>query len=86
MKLEIGTEVYNHGDMANEPKFGTVTGVSQDAYGTHLDVTYEDGTRTRLQPCQFSEEFKGHSGTRFVTRAAYQAWRDGRMALLMGRA
>ena len=79
--LTVGTEIYYAGDMANEPKFGIIAAVLEDKmYGTHLEVIYDDGTTTRLSPCQFDDEYLGHAGTRFVTKAAYLAYREAAMA------
>lgn len=62
--------------MANDPRFGTVQRVYDDRWGTHIDVKFDDGTTTSLTPSSFSETYSGNGSTRFVTKAAYQSYRD----------
>lgn len=82
-KLTKGTEIYYAGDMMNEPKFGIIAAVIEDRWGTSLEVVYDDGTSSRLSPCQFSEKYLGHCGTRYVTKAAYDDWKSEQVAMLM---
>lgn len=77
-----GTRIYYGGDMANDPAFGIVTRAWADRFGEHIDVTYDSGRCTRLSPCQFSREYLGHGGTRFVTEAEYKRWNEAQMAKL----
>lgn len=82
-----GTRIYNHGDMANQPHFGTIIQNSTDAWGEHVTI------RTDAEDSKFDPEdrveshdytvpasmvgdiFKGNGLTRIVTEEAYQAWR-----------
>lgn len=83
-KVEIGTEVFNAGDIMNEPKFGTV--VRESGAGRDMVfVQWEDGTEGGYYRSQFGDTYLGHSGTRLVTRAAYDAWRASQAALLKAR-
>lgn len=93
MKLEnlpIGTRVYNQGDMANVPHFGTITGHRpSERWLDHVEIT-PDADEGRDEPyyvpaAMFSAEFKGHSGTRLVTAAAYRAWRESQARQLQTR-
>lgn len=83
MDLAIGTRVYNHGDMANLAHFGKITGERDQ----HVEITPEEGERRPywVSRHMFSEVFFGHSGTRFVTGAAYDRWRDQMSATLAER-
>jgi hypothetical protein len=84
VELNIGTRVYNNGDMANQSHFGTVTDIKTGRFGTQIEITPDaDSDRTRpyfVPPCAFSQKFLGHSGTRFVTEAAYREWRQERLS------
>jgi hypothetical protein len=89
LKLEIGTRVYNHGDMANVPHFGTIVEVRTDPrWGTDLRIQPDDDAGSKdywVNPCVFSPVYLGHGGTRFVTEEAYQAWRAAQLANLQRR-
>lgn len=77
----VGTRMYNHGDMANPPHFGTVVGYRS----RHMEIRPDaselyDGKETYCFPAAMvSHEFNGHSGTRIVTEAAYRAYRKARI-------
>jgi len=78
--IRIGTEIYNGGDMANNPHFGTVTKIMQSpAFGVSIEINPEGGSgrqKYTMSPCLFSEKYLGHGGTRIVTKSAYQQYRD----------
>jgi len=80
MDLTKGTEIFYNGDMANDAGFGIIAAVSEDRWGTHLQAIFDDGRVMTLSPCQFHDKYLGHAGTRFVTKAAYDAWRAERLA------
>lgn len=84
VELKVGTRVFNNGDMANCEHFGIITEITTGRFGTQVEITPDAGSdRTkpyRVSPEMFSEKFLGHGGTRFVTEAAYQEWRNERMA------
>jgi hypothetical protein len=85
-ELTKGTEIYYHGDMANNAQFGIIAAVIEDErWGTSLEILFDDGTTTRLQPGQFSSKYLGHGGTRMVTKAAYNAWQADQMAAFAAR-
>lgn len=79
VELTIGTRVFNNGDMANCEHFGTITAIK----GAYVEITADEGSdRTKpysVPASMFCEKFLGHGGTRFVTEAAYKAWRQERM-------
>ncbi len=83
--LEIGTRIWNNGDMANASHFGTVTGMR----GDHYEITADNGDEIgRGKPyyipaCMVSPEFKGHGGTRIVTEAAYRAFYESQRAAFL---
>lgn len=75
-KLKIGTRIYNHGDMANNPKFGVIVQVKEKPYELGYMVRYDGEESLQFAPsCMFSEEFKGNGSTRFVTEEAYETFR-----------
>ncbi len=83
-KLTIGTRVYNGGDMANVDHFGTITAIKESKWGNNYEIT-PDADSDRTKPysvpfCAFSPVYKGHGGTRFVTEAAFVAFREERIA------
>lgn len=81
-----GTRIYYGGDMANEPARGVVSRAWSDQWGEHVEVVYDDARRRDiLSPCQFSREYLGHGGTRFVTEAEYKRWRAVQLAALQER-
>ena len=89
-ELTIGTRVYNNGDMANQEHFGTITAIHRNArFGDQYEITPDaDSERTKpycILPGMFSEEFKGHSGTRFVTEEAYNKYKEERIAAFTKR-
>ncbi len=84
-ELAIGTRVYNGGDMANFEHFGTITNIIRNArFGDQYEITPDDGADREepycVTPAVFSEEYKGHGGTRFVTEETYNKWNQARRA------
>jgi hypothetical protein len=83
--IEIGTEIYYHGDMANQSGFFKVVNVDyvypgQSIQGAEfelqeLDGEFSEGRKFKIFGSMIDAEYKGHGGTRFVTRAAYDAYR-----------
>ena len=81
MKLETGARVYYHGDMANECGFGTVADRREDhPWPVQLSVTMDDGREITVTEHVFSDTFKGHCGTKWVTFEAWQKHREAMMA------
>ena len=85
--LEIGTKIYYTGDMANREGFGTITKVGGDALflkcfryrfvSRWYDITMDNGrVFPSLPHTSFSAKFSGGGLTRFVTKQAYQNWRN----------
>jgi hypothetical protein len=72
----IGTEIYYAGDIANPSGFGKITQLNQNPrFGATYDIELEDGRELRGIPTILvGNEYHGHHGTRFVTRAAYDAY------------
>jgi hypothetical protein len=81
-ELPIGTRIYNHGDMANRPHFGTVTRhLPHKRWPAQVEITPDAGAERdpyTISPAVFSPVYRGHGGTRLVTEAAYYAWREER--------
>ncbi len=81
MKLEQlpeGTRIYYGGDMANSEDFGIITSTEASTkWGKFINIKLDDGREMKRLPlCAFSDEYKGHGGTRFVTLEAYNAYRQ----------
>ena len=74
--LPVGARIYTTGDMANPDGFGTIAKQSIDKWGQFVDVSMDDGRKIKRLPVSgFTSEFLGYGGTRFVTLAAYNAFR-----------
>ena len=78
--LTKGTRIYYGGDMANKSGFGSITEVIKDRWGTQYQIVLDDGRKMHISASNFSPEYLGHGGTRFVTEAAYNDWREVQMA------
>lgn len=79
MKIELRPDVriYYGGDMANDDGFGTIT----ESFGNYVTIIMDDGREIKhIGHCEFSDEYLGHGGTRFVTLAAYRKWRQKQIA------
>ena len=51
-----------------------------DRWGTHVDIKMDDGRDIEgLSIVAFSDEYKGHGGTRFVTEDAYRDFRQAQI-------
>jgi hypothetical protein len=75
--LPKDTRIYYGGDMANQPGFGTITNTISDKWGQFVNIKMDDGRHINSLPiCSFSDEYKGHGGTRFVTVDAYNKYRQ----------
>ena len=76
MNITNKTRIYYGGDMANSDGFGTIAKAISDKWGKRVDIMMDDGRKINCLPvCAFSEEYKGHGGTRFVTLEAYNQFR-----------
>ena len=76
--MQTGTEIYYTGDMANQEGFFKVTHISNTFTVTVSEI---DGDRSfSLYPSQIASKYEGHCGERFVTRDAYNAYREELMA------
>lgn len=80
MTLTKGTRIYYNGDMANPDGFGTITEeIPQSRFmDEQVKITMDDGREMTIAKSYFSKEYKGHGGTRFVTKAAYDAYMEER--------
>lgn len=77
--IKKGTELYNGGDMANNPHFVVVVKIEHSpAFGSHIWVNPIDSDRKiySISPSMISKEYKGHGGTRIVTRDAYNDYKN----------
>jgi hypothetical protein len=76
--LKVGTEIYNGGDRANDPHFGTIVEISDTQYGpTQYKIKVNDENKAYwVSINSFSEKYEGHGGTRFVTKEEYLKWKE----------
>lgn len=75
--LKEKTRIYYAGDMANDEGFGTIIKAYQDKWGSFYNILMDDGREINsLHTIAFSEIYKGHGGTRFVTEDAYNAYKE----------
>jgi len=81
-KLEKGVRIYYTGDMANDEGFGIITSQQQDKFGVSVNLKMDDGREFNLTPANFSDEYLGHCGTRFVTEEAYRGFRQAQVERL----
>jgi hypothetical protein len=83
-KIEIGTRIYNRGDMCNPSHFGTVTRIfPNDRFGDQIEITPDEGTERgpyRITSAMVSTVDKGNGSTRIVTEAAYRAFHAAQTA------
>ena len=76
MELTKGTRIYYGGDMANQEGTGTIARAYTDKWGSWVDIDLDDKRKfPGVSVVQFSEEYLGHGGTRFVTLEAYNDFR-----------
>ena len=72
--LEIGTQIYYTGDMANCSDWGKVTSVHSENLET-VEVKFEGRKRTTiLYANHIGLVYRGHCNPRFVTKKAYQEY------------
>ena len=78
-ELTEGARIYYGGDMANDSGFGTIA-IEINSIPNYIKIIMDDGrVFNRVPVCGFSPEYKGHGGTRFVTLAAYNTYRNTMM-------
>lgn len=86
--LSVGTEIYNHGDMANCPHFGTIVEVSNKSNFPaqyKIKVNGEDNHEYWVLAMGFSKEYKGNGSTRLVTKEAYKQFKNEQIRLFNER-
>ena len=72
-----GTEIYYTGAQANIGGFGVVTRSFEDKWGKWSDIKMDDGRDFANTPTSIiSTNYNGTCGSRFVTKDAYNAYRD----------
>jgi hypothetical protein len=82
LKHAVGTKIYYRGDMANQPGFGEVAGHRLSKWGNGYNIKMDDGRVFNIEEISLNDVDKGHGGTRFVTLAAHNAYRNN---LINGR-
>ncbi len=76
LSTAAGLEVYYTGDMANPDGFGQVawTSVAGDSL-----VKLDDGREFRIKRSDIGSKYEGNCSVRFVTRTAYNEYREARL-------
>jgi len=75
--MNKGTEIYYTGDQANIGGFGVVTRSFEDKWGKWSDIKMNDGRDFANTPTSvISTNYNGTCSSRFVTRDAYNAYRQ----------
>ena len=83
-----GTRIYNRGDMANHPHWGTITRSYTDRWGSHVTITIDEDDDTidevsyTVPAMMISDIDKGNGLTRIVTEEAYNTWRTAQIEKL----
>jgi hypothetical protein len=85
MRVDVGMEIYYHGDMANIGGFGVVIDREESKYGVNIKILMEDDRWLNVSENVFDSEYKGHGGTRFVLKDEYKRFRKVQMDMLMSR-
>jgi hypothetical protein len=84
--LEKGTRIYYTGDMANDGGCGIITSQQQDKFGVFVNLKMDDGREFNgLTLANFSDEYLGHCGIRFVTEKAYNKYRQQAIGRALGK-
>lgn len=73
--VHVGDRIYYTGDRANDPGWGTVHCTGPTNVGMELD----DGRVINIPPSHIGDKYAGHCNPRFVTQAAYVAYRNNRI-------
>lgn len=76
-QVEVGMEVYNCGDRANQEHFATVTNIETKHFGTIVTLQEIDDPAHvyKVNDYQIEDVCSGNGTTRIVTKAAYLTWR-----------
>jgi len=82
-EIEIGQRIYNRGDMANIPHFGTITKIkTSDRFSDMIEITPDndiDRDPYWVYPSGITDYDLGHGGTRIVTIEAYHKFRNAQI-------
>jgi hypothetical protein len=75
MTIQLGTEIYYTGDVANDSGYFKTTFVSEGL----VKLKEIDGARSfSLYPSQIGDIYRGHCNPRFVTKEAVQNFRKAK--------
>ena len=80
MDVAIGTRIYYTGDLANQSSWGTLSEIKRGRFGEQVCVLLDTGRACWVPPAMIGNVYHGTCNPRFVTEAAYNAWRDERLA------
>jgi hypothetical protein len=73
--LPVHTRVYYTGDVCNQPAWGSVDVVESTGGGTQYRILFDDGSASHILDFHIGDVYRGHCDPRFVTEAAYRAYR-----------
>lgn len=79
-KIEVGTRIHYSGDVCNSPGWFTVTEIMDTGIGPCARLKEDDGERdmSAVTIAHIGHVYHGHCSPRFVTQAAYDAYRAAR--------
>jgi len=84
--VKIGLRVFNRGDMANIEHFGTISKIKSSTWGDDVQIVPDKDSCDRssywIPAAMIHETDSGNGLTRFVTEAAYNAYRAKKIAEL----
>lgn len=77
----VGQRIYYTGDMANRSGWGIITHARPcNWYGVNYTLDMQDGRVFSISPNTITDTFNGHSTYRFVTKEAYDEYRNQALA------
>lgn len=79
MAIEVGTEIYYTGDMANASAFGRVTDIVSDRWGVHVTIEFDpDECDGSVRPSTIIPVvcFEPSPGRRFMTKQRHVEERE----------
>ena len=79
--MNVGTEIYYTGDMANQSGFFVITKIEEShAMLKEIETDHVKRRSINTPVWGIGTTYKGHMGTRFVTRQAYNEFRENALS------
>jgi len=78
-EIKIGMEIYNRGDMANSPHWGTITKIQRsEQFSDGIEITPNPDEEMEpywVTPLSIDDHDSGNCSTKIVTGAAHREYR-----------